>query len=295
MAPEVMLGKDVDEKSDVYSFGVVLWEIITGQELWPDMTSYPQFKEAIAKRGDRPPIPPTVHPSLKNLLEICWQKDATKRPSFLEILTIIDSVFIDCLISDEAANKFWKDNFLGQPYVEWRTFLQKFAELLKLDIAGGQNKESIISNIMKLTTKKPNVGIECLKKLVAEPNPLPTANANDPYLVSVEKFAQVINWFGPLEVNHKNYSIVDKMEAVMEKEWFFGDISKERAEELLAAEAKGTFLVRASITQPDKPFTISKVSKKRKNQSSKNFERKRWNINCEYRLSRWKRKERNSI
>jgi hypothetical protein len=44
----------------------------------------------------------------------------------------------------------------------------------------------------------------------------------------------VINWFGPLEVNHKNYSIVDKIEAVMEKEWFFGDISKERAEDLLA-------------------------------------------------------------
>jgi len=117
---------------------------------------------------------------------------------------------------------------------------------------------------MKLATKKPNVGIECLKKIVAEPNPLSTANANDPFLVSLEKFAQVINWFGPLEVNHKNYSIVDKMEAVMEKEYFFGDISKERAEDLLAAEPKGTFLVRASITQPDKPFTISKVSKKGK-------------------------------
>jgi hypothetical protein len=48
---------------------------------------------------------------------------------------------------------------------------------------GGQNKESIISNIMKLSTKKPNVGIECLKKLAAEPNPLSTANANDPFLV----------------------------------------------------------------------------------------------------------------
>jgi serine/threonine protein kinase len=27
MAPEVMMGRPLDEKSDVYSFGIVLWEI----------------------------------------------------------------------------------------------------------------------------------------------------------------------------------------------------------------------------------------------------------------------------
>jgi len=29
MAPEVLMGKPLDEKSDVYSFGIVLWEIVT--------------------------------------------------------------------------------------------------------------------------------------------------------------------------------------------------------------------------------------------------------------------------
>jgi serine/threonine protein kinase len=31
MAPEIMQGLAYTEKSDVYSFGMILWELITGQ------------------------------------------------------------------------------------------------------------------------------------------------------------------------------------------------------------------------------------------------------------------------
>jgi len=99
------------------------------------------------------------------------------------------------------------------------------------------------------------------KKMIAEHNPLANADPKYPYLVSLEKFAHFINWFGPIDIRS---SIIDKMCSVMEKPWFFGDFTKEQAEESLAAEQPGTFLVRASTTQQDQPFTISKVSAKRK-------------------------------
>jgi hypothetical protein len=50
----------------------------------------------------------------------------------------------------------------------------------------------------------------------------------------------------------------------MQKEWFHGDIDKQRSEDLLSGQPKGTFLVRTSTTSKSSPFTISKVSKKGK-------------------------------
>jgi hypothetical protein len=52
------------------------------------------------------------------------------------------------------------------------------------------------------------------------------------------------------------------MRLLMQKEYFHGDASKEEAEDLLAGQPKGTFLVRVSYTNPSAPFTISKVSSK---------------------------------
>lgn len=39
MAPELLSGKShmVTEKVDVYSFGVVMWELLTGDEPYPDV------------------------------------------------------------------------------------------------------------------------------------------------------------------------------------------------------------------------------------------------------------------
>jgi hypothetical protein len=58
-------------------------------------------------------------------------------------------------------------------------------------------------------------------------------------------------------------TIIDRTKLVCEQEWFHGDISREESEQKLANEKKGSFLVRLSLTEPDKtPFTISKVNQK---------------------------------
>jgi serine/threonine protein kinase len=122
----------VTDKADVYAFGLVLWEIITGQEPFLQFDDYGTFKKAITKEHERPVIPKDTvckhsiislhlltllalqHPSLKALMEKCWHPNPSNRPSFTEILPILDAVLVECLVDDSVACKFWKDNFLGK-------------------------------------------------------------------------------------------------------------------------------------------------------------------------------------
>lgn len=63
------MGKQVDAKADIYSFGLVMWEIITGNPLFPHHDNYNTFKKAIVLDNERPPIPDTIHPALRKLME----------------------------------------------------------------------------------------------------------------------------------------------------------------------------------------------------------------------------------
>jgi len=244
MAPEVLMGKQVDTKADVYSFGLVLWEIITGQPLFPHHDNYSSFKKAIVVDGERPPIPDTVPPTLKKLMQDCWDKEPMVRPSFTEILPRLDSVLVDCLIPyDEDANAFWKKHFLGMTYALWSDFKSKFAQLLKVNL----NEDP--------------VSFEALQKLIGEHNREP--NPTDPVIVTVQKFSHFVDWFGPLTLkSNDNFTIFARMKLIMQQTWFHGDIGKDDAERLLAGEKKGTFLLRLSTHDPTTPYTISKKTKK---------------------------------
>lgn len=245
MAPEVLLGKEVDDKADVYSFGIVLWEIITGKDLFPHMDSYSTFKKAITKDDERPEIPADTHPSLKELMEICWHKDSSKRPPFTEIVRILDKVLIDCLISDPVANKFWKENFLEYEEILWKDFKEAFRNLLGLPPSNAKDKDK-------------ELGWTCLQKIVAQPNTAP--NPKDPFVVTLDKFAHVVGSFGPIKLG-TSFDIIDQIKLCMRQDWFHGDITKDQSEQLLLSQTKGSFLVRTSNTKPSEPFTISKYSK----------------------------------
>jgi len=165
------------------------------------------------------------------------------RPPFKEILTILSNIIVDILIDDTEAKRFWKANFLGKDHVPWGEFHKQFSAFLRLPLPNPKD-----------------LNFACLKKILAEPKADP--NNVDPEVVRIEKFGHLLNWFGPLVVDHGGFSVLDKIRSLMMKDWFHGDISKEAAEDLLAGQNKGVFLVRTSFTDKNAPFTISKVSKK---------------------------------
>ncbi|XP_024164961.1 serine/threonine-protein kinase STY46 isoform X1 [Rosa chinensis] len=88
MAPEVIEHKPYDHKADVFSFGVILWELLTGKLPYENLTPL-QAALGVVKKGLRPTIPKHTNPMLVELMESCWQQDASLRPEFSDIVNML--------------------------------------------------------------------------------------------------------------------------------------------------------------------------------------------------------------
>ena len=66
--------------------------------------------------------------------------------------------------------------------------------------------------------------VACLQRLIAE-------QEGGELSVSIEKFSFLLKWFG--KVRQDTYTILDRVEAVMKKDWFFGGIESAAAEDKL--------------------------------------------------------------
>jgi len=86
MAPEALRGDDVSEKSDVYSFGVILWELITLQYPWTELTSPVQIVAQVAFLHRCLKIPSWVEGPMSELLHDCWVREMDERPSFASVV-----------------------------------------------------------------------------------------------------------------------------------------------------------------------------------------------------------------
>jgi len=65
--------------------------------------------------------------------------------------------------------------------------------------------------------------------------------------VSLQEFSNLLAYFGPLNYGEDLLNAVDN---VTKKAWFFGGLTTKDAELLLASKKVGTFLVRLSTTNP---------------------------------------------
>src|SRR5262249_5688638 len=82
MAPEIVLGADVDQRADVYAIGCVAYYLLTGQNVFDGDTPSDLFAQHLQSR----PIPPSRRTEMSISREIdalvlaCLAKDPRRRP-----------------------------------------------------------------------------------------------------------------------------------------------------------------------------------------------------------------------
>ena len=90
MAPESIQQQQFSKQTDVYSFGITIWELLTGQDPYPDVDPVSTAVEVLVK-GRRPKLADYMPKAIQKLMEACWQEDPEKRPKFQEIINILET------------------------------------------------------------------------------------------------------------------------------------------------------------------------------------------------------------
>lgn len=84
MAPEVARGQSYNAKSDVYSFALLMWEILSLEKPYGELTA-DSYHENVRTEGMRPACPSNWPSALKSLLKECWAEDLSSRPTMEEV------------------------------------------------------------------------------------------------------------------------------------------------------------------------------------------------------------------
>lgn len=83
MAPEVIELKGVTPAADIWSLGCTIIELLTGKPPYGDMLAMSAMWRIV--EDDCPPFPEKISASLRSFLELCFDKDPTKRPTAEEL------------------------------------------------------------------------------------------------------------------------------------------------------------------------------------------------------------------
>ncbi|AQK50105.1 Serine/threonine-protein kinase HT1 [Zea mays] len=102
MAPEMIQHRPYNQKVDVYSFAIVLWELVTGNVPFANMTAV-QAAFAVVNKGVRPAIPHDCLPALGEIMTRCWDANPEVRPPFTEIVRMLEQVEMEVLTTVRKA------------------------------------------------------------------------------------------------------------------------------------------------------------------------------------------------
>eukprot|EP00727_Mastigamoeba_balamuthi_P014270 m51a1_g9466 putative sh2 domain-containing protein (1365) ;mRNA; f:547094-557090 len=220
-APELLMGLEWDFSIDVYAFGYILYELITGQALFPGWEEPQPFMKAICYDEMRPSIPDETPAALARLMVDCWGAAPADRPKMDRVVRRLEQSVVDTTITEQHAGDFWKKYFLNplQERVSWRSFC-------------------------KAVLKEMGQDISCyfgIKELLG---------GDTVQMDHVQSFAL---WFGELSID-----TLVSAETLYRQDWFHGFLDRGVAETRLRDRRNGTFLVRLSATEPtSSPFTLS--------------------------------------
>eukprot|EP01047_Picozoa_sp_COSAG01_P016953 COSAG01_NODE_885_length_12924_cov_63.044990_4_plen_230_part_00 len=94
-APEVLLGKELQEGADVFAFGVILWEIITRRRPWA-MVHPARISALVGLEDRRLEISAELRavPDVEHIVEMCFRLKPSERPSFTSLIKILDEALV---------------------------------------------------------------------------------------------------------------------------------------------------------------------------------------------------------
>lgn len=193
MAPEVMQFKEFNEKCDVYSFGIVLWEIATRQEPFRHHQKFEEFRTAVCKYHERPPIPQDLEPALADLISRCWVPIPAERPTFDTITKELDKILVHVAVRIPWARDFWITNWPSFTETTW----SHFAKALMTDLGIQHFDLSLLEEQSEDTVI---IGFQCLKALLATKSASPNPELRGTLLPSNHSFSQsmILIFFVPL-------------------------------------------------------------------------------------------------
>ncbi|KAK8883118.1 hypothetical protein M9Y10_045766 [Tritrichomonas musculus] len=92
MAPELFNSEVYDNKVDVYAFSMLIYEIFTLKKPFCEIKTPLQLMKAIST-NIRPKLPSdsSIPDEFINMIEICWDQDPKKRPTFTQICEQLES------------------------------------------------------------------------------------------------------------------------------------------------------------------------------------------------------------
>ena len=264
MAPEVLLSKPLNEKVDVYSWAVTLWEIVTGQEPYSQISSVEKLVKFVCIDHQRPVLPPTWGASLSKLMAAAWHSQPDQRPSFEEIASRMRDVLVESSIHDLAGQLFWKSCFSGgRDTIPFREFAEHF--FAQFPSLRGKLPEQEESAAMSGYVGEVKMGSLPLQgaRLSASFGEHPAGaaegqlrihflrlmrllfvdDASNEAVVNLEYFGKVLDWVGPIE-SEDPFLFFFRLARLYAKPWFFGGIRTQDATSLLLTKPPGTYLVR---------------------------------------------------
>jgi len=255
MAPELLNGDKPTSAADVYSFGIMCWEVFNEQSPYSDdkKKDLITLKDHVLTKHGRPvQMIQTSNDKPYEFCQKCWDKDPAKRYTFADLDKDVVSepwspIFTFYLADDAPTLACWskaleRDSKYGDK-VSWKTFQICFGSMAS--IINENNKPEVRAMAALL-------GVDLIHDKAEE------------QWVTTERWEYLHKWFGPF-IGQMG-TCLSLMLVVVSQEWFFGALTEQGSNELLAYQDAGTYLVRYSARQKG-VFTISYVAKE-KGQSS---------------------------